>query len=1278
MAFFRSLTRQIQHSKQTMQTKNRWSIGPLEPRILLAGDAGAAVNSVPSGSDGAASIAEVGPAEIGKSEVQAGEIAFIAGDLDLSSDAVAGLRDGVELVMVPSDVDAIGVISRHLRGRSGVTAIHLVSHGGEGVIGLGRQPIDASQIVSHRDAIAAWQRSLTPGADLLIYGCDVASGHLGNHFVRLMSQASGMNVAASVDRTGACDVGGDWDLEFQVGVIDTPLVAHANVLQSIDVVLPITIRAAGTVGDEQMQLLIDGAVVQTWDNVGGDAYGGTLRTFTHDGPNVSANRVRVAFTNDLYEPVSGIDRNLRVDFITIGGRTFQTEDPSVFSTGTWLPADGIQPGSRRNEFLHTNGYFQFADTSTPPTPTPTPTPPTATGGTVEIFAAGQEGSESMELWLSGQRVQTWTNVGGDVGSRQFVSYRYTASQTIAPENVQVRFTNDAWDPANNLDRNLFVDRIVVSGQTIQTESPGVLSTGTWQPSGVVPGFFETELLSVNGYFQFASAPTTTPPVTPPPAASPGSISLATGAVTVNEADGAVEVLVRRTGGSDGRVTVDFTTQSASAVAGEDFVASSGTLVFADGQTSRTIRIPIRSDSRAESDERFSVTIDNVTGGATLLAPRTTNVTIVERQTSLPNYASFASAAGLSLQGSAVVTAGVLELTADVGNQAGTAFHNSPINLSANGSFRSAFQFQIQGGGDGADGLTFVIQNDPRGAAAIGVGGGDLGYSGITRSVAVEFDTFRNFEFEANDNHVSILNGAIDRAIITARPAFDLNGGQTVFAWVDYNGASDALALFLSTGATKPQVATLQATIDLQQLVGDSAFVGFTAATGGLTNRHIVTSWTLDQEAPTSPPVQPVVTIGSRDVVTGLRLPTAVDWLPDGTMLIAEKSGIVRTAIGGSVSGTPFVDISRIVNDTRDRGLLDIAIHPDFPNQPYVYVLFTHDPPEVFSQAAGTLAGPDGNGNRAGQLIRVTADAATGYRTAVAGSEVVLLGTNSTWNNFNGFANSTNDFAERPAGELPGGGYLRDFINSDSESHTVGSLAFGTDGALFVSIGDGASYNRVDIRADRVQDVDSLSGKVLRIDPITGRGLADNPFYNGDAGANRSKVYQLGLRNPFRISVDSQTGQLYVGDVGWFRWEEINAAGPGANFGWPFYEGGRDELVVNGNYLGTPEADAFFASGVATELPAFALSHQADGINAIVLGDVYRGNQYGGNFNGRLFFNDLGQGIVRSASVDASGRISGAQTFATGAGVVVAITEGPDGFLYYVDLDDNRVGRWEVV
>ena len=97
------------------------------------------------------------------------------------------------------------------------------------------------------------------------------------------------------------------------------------------------------------------------------------------------------------------------------------------------------------------------------------------------------------------------------------------------------------------------------------------------------------------------------------------------------------------------------------------------------------------------------------------------------------------------------------------------------------------------------------------------------------------------------------------------------------------------------------------------------------------------------------------------------------------------------------------------------------------------------------------------------------------------------------------------------------------------SHAGGSLAFGPDGALYVSIGDGASFNATDPRTVSVQNIDSLSGKILRIDPSTGLGLPDNPFVvpGDDLSDNHSKVYQLGLRNPFSMGFDSGWASLHI-------------------------------------------------------------------------------------------------------------------------------------------------------
>ena len=261
-----------------------------------------------------------------------------------------------------------------------------------------------------------------------------------------------------------------------------------------------------------------------------------------------------------------------------------------------------------------------------------------------------------------------------------------------------------------------------------------------------------------------------------------------------------------------------------------------------------------------------------------------------------------------------------------------------------------------------------------------------------------------------------------------------------------------------------------------------------------------------------------------------------------------------------------------MNDYQDRGLLDIALHPDFgtpvqagqPEHNYIYAFYVVDP----SGTAGKIgnAGPDGGGNRFAYLVRFTANAATNYTTAVAGSEVILLGgAGQTLQDISGAGavDSTSNINQAESGfNALTGKYVDNYIKVDSRSHAGGSLAFGPDGALYVSIGDGTSFDATDPRTVSVQNVDSLSGKILRIDPLTGLGLPDNPFVGpGYAlSANRSKVYQLGLRNPFSIGF-AQDGRLLISNTGWFSWEEIESGPPGANFGWPYFEGGDNGIIL---------------------------------------------------------------------------------------------------------------------
>ncbi|MBX9255632.1 PQQ-dependent sugar dehydrogenase, partial [Desmonostoc muscorum CCALA 125] len=451
------------------------------------------------------------------------------------------------------------------------------------------------------------------------------------------------------------------------------------------------------------------------------------------------------------------------------------------------------------------------------------------------------------------------------------------------------------------------------------------------------------------------------------------------------------------------------------------------------------------------------------------------------------------------------------------------------------------------------------------------------------------------------------------------------------------------------------------------------------------------------------------------VASGLTQPTAFEWSPDNKlMFIAQKNGVVRVSNNGTLSATPFIDISAQVNNTRDRGLLGIAVHPDFGKSPngnnYVYLLYTYDPPETDpnnskNNANSTLDNPDQNGNRVGRLIRVTADPNTNYTTAIAGSEFVLLGSKSTWNYISHPDGNSTDVSlnyapsgiiNKDTGEfftsmqdylknLDKVQNIQDFIADDSESHGIGTVKFGTDGSLFVSIGDGTSYNGQDPRAIRVQDIDNLSGKVLRINAITGDGLSSNPFYNGDPDSNRSKVYNLGLRNPFRFTIDERTNTPYIGDVGWGSWEEVNVGTPGANFGWPFYEGGKDSegnyVNLKSRYSTLAAAQAFYNSGTPVKAPTYAYAHT--GSNAIIAGDFYTGNTFPSIYQGTLFVADSSQGIIDALTLDSQGKVIAVQRFASkedtpNLGVPVQLSVGSDGNLYYASLYSGQINRFRPV
>ena len=399
--------------------------------------------------------------------------------------------------------------------------------------------------------------------------------------------------------------------------------------------------------------------------------------------------------------------------------------------------------------------------------------------------------------------------------------------------------------------------------------------------------------------------------------------------------------------------------------------------------------------------------------------------------------------------------------------------------------------------------------------------------------------------------------------------------------------------------------------------------------------------------------------------------------PDGRLFVIEKRGRVYIIQDDWRLASPFIDLGLEVLDNGDRGLLGIALDPNFATTPWVYLLYSVD--------------PDGDGVDTdvptfGRLTRYRASAGD-PNVADLGSRQVLIG--ATW----------------PAG-----------IPCLHNTHGTGSLRFGEDGTLLVSTGDGAFVSPPDaggrhptafgpgkfptsenIGAFRSQWLGSLAGKILRIDPQTGGGLPSNPYYTGNAFDNASRVWAYGLRNPYRFQVRPGTGSLdpaagrpgvlCIAEVGWVTWEEVNFALPegGENFGWPCREGraaAADYPSLTPAHhgcgtLGTPDNPrlpkdppiTWHHSSASLSTPTGLLGKCSSAIA------FYTGTNYPAPYRGACFFADYDAGWIRAARVDQNYNLIEVLDFATETQGPVDLVADPDTQdLYYVSILRNQIRR----
>lgn len=344
----------------------------------------------------------------------------------------------------------------------------------------------------------------------------------------------------------------------------------------------------------------------------------------------------------------------------------------------------------------------------------------------------------------------------------------------------------------------------------------------------------------------------------------------------------------------------------------------------------------------------------------------------------------------------------------------------------------------------------------------------------------------------------------------------------------------------------------------------------------------------------------------QQLVNGISGGTAMAFAPDGRLFVAEQGGKIWVVKNGQKLPTPFTTLN--VKSDGERGIEGIVFDPNFAQNNYVYVYYTTNTSDSHNR-----------------LSRLTANGDTASPT-----ETVIY----------------------------------DFDSHGASNHNGGALNFGTDGKLYVTTGDNAS-------GSNAQTLTNDHGKILRINPVpddpatTGideRVPADNPasFTTLRSGTFRTEsptgkyrsIWAIGFRNPFTAAIQPGTGKLHINDVGdngGIRWEEINLASKGENYGWPEaygMQGNQDSRLTKPLY-----------------------TYQTEGC-AITGGTFYNpvNNNFPAGYVGKYFFADYCGDWIKI--LDTSN--STVSTFASAISEPVDLKVGPDGSLYYLARGSNAV------
>lgn len=378
--------------------------------------------------------------------------------------------------------------------------------------------------------------------------------------------------------------------------------------------------------------------------------------------------------------------------------------------------------------------------------------------------------------------------------------------------------------------------------------------------------------------------------------------------------------------------------------------------------------------------------------------------------------------------------------------------------------------------------------------------------------------------------------------------------------------------------------------------------------------------------------------------TGLSQPISLGFFPDGRMLILQKEGEILLVDPNTGVQSVYMTLTNI-NSGGEKGLLDISVAPDFdPNTPgddYIYLYYTPASPQ---QA---------------RIARFTHQQNSGGLTSTGDLSSEFL----VWEDTDGYI---------------------------SCCHFGGGLDHGPDGKLWLTSSDkftAPNTGEGSTNENLPQDLTTTGGKIIRVNPDGSipdgtDGWAANPFIDSvdddpNIAGNQDyldSIWGYGLRNPFRARWDIQSGRFFIAEVGGnvqtTAHEDIHIAtldNPGANFGWPYYEGTGPTEVLDPNGTFAP-THGF--TPIDIDLPIFSVPHDGSGAS-ITGGEVYRGTQFPAEWDGVYFYGDYTRDYVRYLTFDETGEVTGDFPFMPTAEItnvpnqIVNISVGPDGALYYV-------------